>query len=149
MCQMPVLSRMTPQLDNGEEDMMEWHGSGNHRSWLARREATWNAIASSGYLAPSRIGMDEARERTLAEASHARLLANGTRPTRQSGADMGRRSRILSPNLSLFQRAASFVRRSDPIRKRPGFPQISKLKTRLEINNSLLATRCGCATWFR
>src|SRR5215213_9978752 len=75
MCQTPVLSRMTPQRDNGEEDMMEWHASGNHRSWLARREATWNAIASSGYLAPGRMAMDEARERTLAEAAHTRLLA--------------------------------------------------------------------------
>jgi hypothetical protein len=86
-----LLFRMPPELDGGEEDMMERRGSGNHTSWVNRREATWAAIAGSAYLAPSRIAMEEARERTLVDAAHARLLASGTKSVHQSCAGGERR----------------------------------------------------------
>ena len=62
----------------------------DQRTGAARREATWNAIASDRYLAPARIAMDEARERALTEAAHSRLLASGAHSHRRSSDDLAR-----------------------------------------------------------
>jgi hypothetical protein len=99
---------------------MGWHDSGNHKSWVARREATWNAIAGSGYLAPGRIAMNEVRERTLAEAAHARLLGRGKRPTHGSLGDVGRRI-FPAPVTGLGR----WLRRSFPCRVTARFRPVS------------------------
>ncbi|MGH2613965.1 MAG: hypothetical protein ACRDJC_01895 [Thermomicrobiales bacterium] len=69
---------------------MDRHASMDQRALAARREATWNMIASGSFLAPAWIAIDEARERTLAEAAQSRLLAGETRSARHAGMDTGR-----------------------------------------------------------
>ena len=55
---------------------MDRYAQMDQRTPSARHEATWSAIASCAYLAPAHIALDDRRERILAEAAQARLLAN-------------------------------------------------------------------------
>jgi hypothetical protein len=54
---------------------MDSHGS-RGTDFYTRRETTWAALEGYGYLAPSRVAMDEQRERVMTEAAHRRLCAS-------------------------------------------------------------------------
>ena len=73
---------------------MNRYGNMDRWSWTTQREATWNAIGSSGYFAPARIAMDEVQAQTLTEAAQARLLSDTTHARHRSGAGEGTSIRL-------------------------------------------------------